>query len=79
MREQNAISAEKSSYGKIINSQFAENVLVIMNKHKEMLLEDLRELLKKTREQETYFSTKEVAELLKEVYKKDIENIKKDL
>lgn len=49
------------------------------NKSKLWLYEDLKELLRRTREQDTYFTTEEIGELLKEVYGEDIKNIIKKI
>lgn len=49
------------------------------NESKLWLYEDLKELLRRTREQDTYFTTEEIGELLKEVYGEDIKNIIKKI
>jgi hypothetical protein len=45
------------------------------NKSKLWIYEDLKELLIRTREHNTYFTTEEIRELLEEVYKEDFKNI----
>lgn len=47
------------------------------SKNKLWLYEDLKELLIRTRNQDTYFTTEELRELFEEVYKEDLKSIMK--